>query len=301
MQIAFLYALVVLIWGSTWAAITFQLGPVAAEVSVAYRFAIAALLLFAFAGITRRDVRIPMHQYPLVIVQGALLFSANYFFVYYAAARVTTGLIAVIFSTIVLFNAFFERLFFGLPVERRLILGSLLGLAGVALLFWPEVAEFALRDRAVSGVLMSLAAVLVASLGNMAAVVNTRHSLPVLAVNAHAMAWGALSSAVAATVLGRQFDFSTEPAYVWSLLYLAAFGSAIAFGGYLVLIRRIGAARAAYSSVLFPLVALTISTVLEGYRWTTPAFAGMTLIMAGNWLALSRLTGQRRAVPDRKQ
>lgn len=300
MQTAVLYALVVLIWGSTWAAISYQLGPVAAEVSVAYRFAIASLLLFAYAVLSRRDVRIPVSRYPMVVVQGGFLFSANYFFVYYATAHVTTGLIAVIFSTIVLCNAFFERLFFGRLLEQRLILGALLGLAGVALLFWPEVAEFALRDRAIAGAAMTLVAVVVASFGNMAAVINTRRSLPVTAVNAHAMAWGAVISAIVAAALGRPFNFSTEPGYVLSLLYLAIFGSAVAFGGYLVLIRTIGSARAAYSSVLFPLVALAISTVLEGYRWTAPAYAGMALIMAGNWLALPRQEAQQALQPDRQ-
>jgi len=131
--------------------------------------------------------------------------------------------------------------------------------------------------------------VVIASLGNMAAIVNTTRDLPVIAVNAHAMAWGGVSSLVVALLLGRSINFSFEPAYVASLIYLAVFGSAIAFGAYLALIRIIGSARAAYTSVLFPIVALSISTIFEGYQWSTLAVAGIALICAGNWLALTKI------------
>ena len=135
---------------------------------------------------------------------------------------------------------------------------------------------------------MVVIGVLTASLGNMAAVVNTRRQLPVVAVNAHGMAWGTLLSVVVAIFLGREFKFSYEPGCVLSLLFRAVFGSAIAFGCYLALIRKIGSARAAYTSVLFPVVALTISTVVENYRWAGLAVTGVLLTMGGNWLALRR-------------
>lgn len=288
MRILPLYAGVVLIWGSTWSVIRFQIGPVAEEVSVAYRFALASLLLFAFAAASRRPVAIPRQLYPPVMLQGALLFSVNYLLVYYVTDRLTTGLIAVVFSSIIICNALFEKLFFRQPFEPRLVLASLSGMLGIACLFWPEVADLSLDDRAISAMLVVVLSVVVASLGNMAAIINTRGALSVVAVNAHAMAWGAVASAVIAASLGKQFSFSTDAEYVWSLLYLAIFGSAVAFGCYLALIRRIGSARAAYTSVLFPVVALTISTIIEGYHWTALALIGIFLTMCGNWLALSR-------------
>lgn len=293
MQVVILYALVVLIWGSTWSAIPFQLGVVAPEVSVAYRFAIGSLLLFLYATLSGRRVAVPLPLYPMVVLQGALLFSANYFFVYYAAAHVTSGLIAVLFSLIVLCNAFCERLFFGTPLEARVLAAALLGMAGISLLFWPEVSQLGLADAAVAGIAWTLLAIVVASLGNMAAVINTRGNQPVIALNAHAMAWGALTSAVAAALLGREFNFSYETGYVVSLLYLALFGSSVAFGLYLTLIRRIGSARAAYASVLFPVVALTLSSILEDYVFTPLAVAGIVLTIAGNWLALTRYRYRR--------
>ena len=288
MQVILLYTTVVLIWGSTWAAIPYQFGVVAEEVSVAYRFAIAAVTLFLYAIVAGKKIRLPRRYYPMVIVQGLLLFSINYFFVYYGTAYITSGLVAVTFSSIVVCNAFFERMFFRTPLEGWLLVASFLGMLGIALIFWPEVKTLSLQDRTFFGLLLVVIGVVIASLGNMAAVVNTGRDLPVVAVNAHGMAWGALLSFLAAAILGREFNFSLEPAYVWSLLFLAIFGSAIAFGCYLLLIRKIGSARAAYSSVLFPVVALAISTFLEDYQWSIPAVVGISLTIVGNWLALRR-------------
>lgn len=288
MPVLVLYTIVVLIWGSTWVAIPYQLGVVAEEVSVAYRFAIGALALYVFAIVTGKKLRLPLRYYPMVIVQGLFLFSINYFFVYYGTAYITSGLVAVVFSSIAVCNALFERMFFRTPLEGRLINASFLGILGIALIFWPEVSMLKLQDRTIFGVLMVVIGVLTASLGNMAAVVNTRRQLPVVAVNAHGMAWGTLLSVVVAIFLGREFKFSYEPGYVLSLLFLAVFGSAIAFGCYLALIRKIGSARAAYTSVLFPLVALAISTVVEDYRWSGLAVTGVLLTLGGNWLALRR-------------
>jgi len=290
-QVALLYATVVLIWGSTWAAIEFQLGVVAVEVSVAWRFALGSLTLFAYAAATGRRVGIPLRYYGMVVAQGVLMFSSSYLFTYYAIGYVTSGLVAVIFSLIVIFNAFFAWLLFGSPFEARLAIAAVVGAAGVAFMFWPEVTAFELADTALLGMLLAVTAVVIASLGNMAAITNTNRQLPVMSVNAHGMAWGALTSLVASAVLGRRIDFLWQADYVLSLLYLAIFGSAVAFGCYLALIRRIGAARAAYTAVLFPPVALLISTFVEGYRWTGPAIIGTGLIIAGNWLALTRVKG----------
>lgn len=287
MQVILLYASVVLIWGSTWAAIPYQLGDVPAELSVAYRFGIAALVLYGYALLSRRQIRLPNDAYKFVFLQGTLLFCLNYFLMYYGTARVTSGLVAVLFSSIVLFNAIFERVFFKNKIDNRLLIAGVVGLSGIAMIFWPEVSALSFEDETVVGVVFVLLGTILASLGNMTAVINTRRELPVIAVNAHAMAWAALLSFVIAVLLGRDLVFSLEKGYLFSLAYLAIFGSAIAFGFYLGLIRRIGAARAAYSAVLFPVVALAISTVIEGYQWTSIAAAGIMLTLAGNWLILS--------------
>ncbi len=288
MQVVLLYTCVVVIWGSTFAAIPFQLGEVAIEVSVAYRFGISALALVLYALLTRRSLRLPAHLMPMIGLQGALLFCLNYFLVYYASEFVTTGLIAVLFSSIILFNAGFERVFFGTRITRRFFIAALLGISGIALVFWPEVSSLSLEDKAILGILLTLGSVLSASLGNMIATSNMQNDIPVVALNAYAMGVATVLSALAALALGRPFTFSTDPDYVWSLVYLSVFGSALAFGCYLALIRRIGPSRAAYSTVLFPIVALAISTVVENYVWTTVAAAGILLTLLGNWLILSK-------------
>ena len=290
MRVVFLYAAVVLIWGSTWAAIPYQLGVVAEEVSVAYRFAIGSLALFIYAAASGREIRIPREHYGLVIVMGSLMFSANYLFTYYAINYVTSGLIAVVFSLIVVTNAFFERLFFKRPLEQRLVVASIFGVCGVTCMFWPEVSRFDLTDESLYGVLLGMTSVVLASLGNMAAIMNASRQVPVVSLNAHGMAWGALTSLVVSFFLGREFQFLFQPDYVLSLLYLSIVGSAVVFGCYLALLRTIGSARAAYTSVLFPVVALLISTFVEDFRWSLPSVTGVAFILCGNWLALTRIT-----------
>jgi len=288
MQIALLYAAVVLIWGSTWSAIPFQLGVVAAEVSVAYRFGLAAIVLYLYAIVSRRPLRLPVGTYPFVFVQGTLLFCINYFFVYYGTAYLTSGVVAVLFSSILVMNAIFERLFFGKRIEARFWIAALIGISGISLIFSSEIANVGLTDKSIYGGLLVLFSTLIASLGNMAAVVNTNKGLPVIAVNAHAMAFATMLALTISAALGREFNFLLRADYIVSLLYLAVFGSAVAFGCYLALLRRIGASRASYCTVLFPIIALLISTFLEEYRWTVPAIVGMLLTLAGNWLILSQ-------------
>lgn len=296
MRDVLLFIVLVLIWGSTFAAIPFQLGVVSVEWSVAYRFGIAAAALATYAVLSRRSLRLPPSALPVVFLQGILLFSLNYFLVYYASAYITTGLIAVLFSLIVLTNAGFERLFFKSRMDARFMLAAALGVTGIACVFWPEVSELSLEDTAILGIALTLGSVLSASLGNMTATLNTRRSLPVVALNTYAMGFATVFSSTIALVLERPLAFSAEPGYVLSLLYLSVFGSAVAFGCYLALIRSIGPSRAAYSSVLFPIVALLLSTLIEDYQWTTIAAVGVLLALLGNWLLLSKRKTTRQGV-----
>ena len=288
MQVIILYVLVVLIWGSTWIMIPYQISDVAAEISVGYRFSLAAVLLYSYALLSGRKIALPRGAYPFVFLQGSLLFCINYILIYYGSGYITTGLVAVIFGSIVIFNALAQRIFFKIQLEARVVIAALIGFFGISLIFWPEVSAIDLHDDAIKGILLVLTGTVIASLGNMAAVVNTRHALPVVAVNAHAMAWAGAASLIIGLLLGHDLAFDVSTSYVASLLFLALFGSAIAFGSYLALIRRIGAARTAYSAVAVPVVALGISTVVEGYEWTAVAAIGMMLTLVGNWLILNR-------------
>lgn len=288
MPTPFIYALVVLIWGTTWYAIKFQLGVVAPEISLVYRFALAAVCVFIYARATGSPLRLSFRDHCMVALQGATLFCLNYWMTYLSTQYLTSGLVAVLFTSIIFFNLVNGRLLFNTRIERRVLVAAVAGVTGVGLLFVPEL-RAALREPTIAhGAVLALAATYIASLGNMAAARNTQAGLPVVTVNAYGLAYGTVGLAVIAAIRGTPFAFDAHWPYVLSLLYLSLAGTSLAFGMYLALIKRIGASRAAYTSVLFPVVALLVSTLFEGYAWTLPAIFGLAVLVAGNALALGR-------------
>jgi hypothetical protein len=188
-----LFSIATLIWGSTWLAITFQLGSVAAEASVVYRFALAALMLAAWCLATGRSLRFPAAQHAWFASQGALLFGLNYLCVYWAEQHIASGLVAVLFSLIVFLNLVGVRVFFGIPFNRRTVVGAALGVTGVTLLFWRELAG--MHTDALRGILFGLAATVFASGGNLLAVRNQRRGIPLLPGVAWGMTYGTLTIA----------------------------------------------------------------------------------------------------------
>jgi drug/metabolite transporter (DMT)-like permease len=293
MQDAAFYLLTSLIWGSTWLVITFQLGVVAAEASIVYRFALAALLLMVYALARRLPMRFTPRQHAFIALQGTFLFSLNYILVYLAEENLTSGLVAIVFSMLILSNVVLGAVFLRNPIRPRVVLGGVIGVAGLALVFGPELAGFAQGGGWRLGLLLSAAAVLSASVGNILSARNQRAGLPVVQTNAYGMAYGAAMTLVVAVVRGVPFTFDPSPSYILSLLYLAVFGSVIAFGTYLTLIGRMGVDRAAYIGVIFPLVALLLSMLFEGLNLGAVGLVGVALVAAGNVLVLNR----RRPAP----
>jgi drug/metabolite transporter (DMT)-like permease len=281
-----LYFAAVFIWGSTWYAIKFQLGSVPPELSVAYRFALAALILFAWCGLRGLPLRFDRREHLWMALQGLMLFCLNYLIFYWATAELTSGLIAVIFSTIVLMNIVNSALFFRRPMDVSMVLGALVGLLGITLVFWPEVASLRQNGGALKGLLLSLLGTYIASLGNMLSARNQQRRLPVIQGNAFGMAYGALILFLYALLQGTGFVYELSLPYNLSLLYLALFGSVLAFGSYLTLLGRIGPEKAAYATVLFPLVALGISTLFENYHWSLMAGGGVAMVVLGNVLII---------------
>jgi drug/metabolite transporter (DMT)-like permease len=267
---------------------------VAVEASIAYRFLIAAAAILLFCALRGRRLRFAPREHAWMALQGLLLFGANYVVVYHATGLLTSGLIALLFSTIIFMNIAFAAVLFRRPLEPPVLAGAALGLAGIALVFWPELASLDLSSDALRGMGLALTGTLIASLGNMTALRNQQAGLPVVQSNGYGMAYGALLMALWTAGQGLSFGFDPGPGYVLSLLYLALFGSVLAFGSYLTLLGRIGPGRAAYAMVLFPIVALLLSTLFEGFRWSPEAFAGMVLVLVGNVLALA--VGPRRSV-----
>jgi drug/metabolite transporter (DMT)-like permease len=283
-----LYLLTVLIWGSTWVAIKYQLGVVSPLVSIGHRFLLAAALIFIYLLLRRQLQKMSPAGHLLVFFQGLCLFCINYVFIYTATAQLTSGLVAVVFSTMVFFNIVNGTLFLGLPASPIVALGGGVGVIGMVGVFLPELQALDLSDDNFRALLLCLAGTFSASLGNILAARNQRSGLGVLTTNAWGMLYGALTLYTAALLRGQSLAFDPSASYLLSLSYLAVFGSVVAFWAYVTLIGRIGADRASYTSLLFPVVALVISTVLEGYTWTWPAFGGLCLVLLGNWIVMRR-------------
>lgn len=283
-----LYVITVVIWGSTWIAIKFQLGTVAPVVSIAHRSMLAALLIFFYLTLRRRLLPLSRRNHVMVCLQGLCLFSGNYLFIYPATEHLASGLVAVVFSTMVILNMLNGALFLRLPINGMVALGGAIGLLGMVGVFMPELESFSLNDDGFRALLLCFAGTCCASFGNIFAARNAREGLPVLVCNAWGMLYGAVALYAAALVLGTPITVDWQFAYLSSLFYLAVFGSVVAFWAYATLIGNIGPDRAAYSSLLFPVVALLISTVFEDYHWTLLGLAGFGLVLAGNWLVMRR-------------
>src|ERR1700675_3953557 len=256
------------IWGSTWLAIKYQLGAVAPELSVAYRFGLAAIALFTWCAATRRSLRFSAREHGYLAALGVMLFGLNYIGIYWAERFVTSGLVAVLFSTIVFMNPAGMRLAFGTPLSTRTLIAATMGVAGITLLFLPELDQATRGGSAGYGVAFALGATVIACGGNLIAIRNHKAGIPTFPGTAWGMAYGALTAVLVAVVQGVPWTFDTGPAYMLSLAYLSVFGSVVAFGAYLTLLKRVGGGPAAFVAVATPVIALVLSTSFEGYRWT---------------------------------
>jgi drug/metabolite transporter (DMT)-like permease len=283
----------VLIWGSSWYAITFQLGAVNEAVSLFYRFLLAAVLLIVWCLLRRIPLRFSLAEHGFIAAQGLCLFSTNYLLFYWCTAYIASGLVAVIFSTVIVMNIFNGALFLKRRVRPQVLLAACVGLLGIVLVFWNEVlaanaASAAASSRVWKGLALGLVATLSASLGNILSARNQAAGLPVLQTNAIGMSYGSLVMLAFALISGASFHVEWTLSYAVSLVYLSVFGSIVAFGAYLSLVGRLGADRAAYATVVFPIVALLISSVFEDFVWTPMALSGVALVILGNILVVGR-------------
>ena len=283
-----LYALTVVIWGTTWIALKLQLGSVPIPWSIAWRFALAAVVLFAWLA-ARGRLRLPRREVRwLVAAQGLCLFCLNFICFLNASRTIASGLVAVVFSTATLWNALGARFVFKRALTPTILGGAALGLGGLLLMFWPELARHGASADTWRGLAFALGGTLCFSAGNLlSARMQSLGEAPAL-TNAWGMAVGTVALVAGCAAFGVPPAFDTSPTYVGALLYLAIPGSVIGFTAYLLLVGRLGPERAAYCTALFPLVALAISSVVEDYRWTPAALLGLALVMAGNALVFRR-------------
>lgn len=281
-----LYASTALIWGSTWLAIKLQLTQVPPVLSVAYRFCLAAMILLAYSCLTRKRLNFSLRDHSFMALQGFTLFGLSYCGSYLATAYMTSGLVAVVFSTILMWNILNLRIFMGQPVAWLAFWGGILGLSGICIVFWQDLVTFS-ATRGLIGLLIALAAAYLASVGNVVGSRNAKKGVPVTQANAFGMGYGGLLTLFIYFGMGGTLTVDWSIGYLGPMLYLTVFGSIVAFGCYMLLISRIGADYAAYVMLLMPIIALIISTLFEGYHWTSNTLIGVAMVLAGNLILLT--------------
>ncbi|WP_432190631.1 DMT family transporter [Streptomyces sp. Tue6028] len=300
---AVLYVVTVLLWGSTWLAIKGQLGSVHPTVSIAYRFALASLMLLAFARARGLPLRYPLGMHGRFALMGVTMFSANFVCFYFAEQHIAAALVSIIFAMSLVVNMLFARLFFCRTLTTSMMVGGAVGLTGIVTVFWPEFEKIGLSSGSGQGVVLSVVGTLVFCSGNVVSAKTQAVGIPVIQGTGYAMAYGALVMAPFALVYGHDSYFESTWQYTGSLFYLSVFGSVLGFGAYLTLLGRVGGERAAYAMVLFPIVALLLSTFFEDFNWTVRDLTGVVLTLTGNGLVLARSTRDRcevraQAPPD---
>lgn len=282
----FLYLSTVLIWGTTWIAIHWQLGEVAVLVSVFYRFALASILMMFLVLVSGRLQATTRQDHAFMVLQGMCLFSLNFVCFYTAGLAISSGLLSVIFSSATLFNALNNRIFWKERPTRSVFGAGALGIIGLSLMFWPELVKDADKGVDLASIGFAFLGTFLFSLGNMISVRHNKKGLKPLTGSAYAMVYGAGFLAMLLVITATPLSWDPRPQYVGSLFYLSIIGTVAGFTAYLSLIGRIGANKAAYATVMFPVVALALSTVFEGYLWSLSSVTGLVLVLLGNGLIL---------------
>jgi drug/metabolite transporter (DMT)-like permease len=297
-DVAIPFAIFTAIWGSTWIVIRGQLGVVAPEWSVAYRFAIAAVGMALLASVRGESLRLGRKAMLPALVLGFCQFCINFDAVYLAERHITSGVVATVFALLLIPSSLMAWAWLGQRPSSRFLWSSLVAVSGIILLFVHELREHAASARQIlSGIALTSVGMLGASTANVLQARPEIRRFPLFAMLAWSMAAGAVIDAIVALMLAGAPTIDTRPTYLAGLLYLALFASVLNFSLYYPVVRKIGPGKAAYSSVLVPIIAMGFSTWLEDYRWTAMTIAGALLALGGMILALSR--GKTRiAAPD---
>jgi drug/metabolite transporter (DMT)-like permease len=281
-----LYGITIVVWTFSWLGIHYQVGRVPAEVSVVWRFALAAPIMMGLARLNGQRLAYPLADHARFVVLGMLLFSTSFVLFYQAAVYLASGLLAVVFSLASIINVFLGAIVLRAPIDRRVVAAGVCGTFGVGLLFYPQIVGSSLDAGALKGLGISILATLCFCAGNMMSARLQRRGIPVFAASGWGMVYGTIFLAIVALVLGRPFIIDPGPVYLGALVYLAVFATVVAFACYLTMLGRIGADRAAYAMVVTPASAMIVSSVFENYRFTPFALVGLAAVMAGNLLVL---------------
>lgn len=284
---AFLFFINVLVWSFSWIAITVQVKEAPVEIALFYRMALAALVLFAFLAASGRLRAVTWRNQPFLALMGFCLFCLNYLLVYSGAGFIASGVVALVFSTATVFNAFNSMIFFGDRQSLRFVAGAVCGMAGLGGMFWRDLVQLDFTSSSLIGGGFVLAGTYIFSLGNMVSRRNMTAGLDLPTATAWAMAWGTLYLTIYTLIRGHEISLNYSLGFYLSLAYLAIPGTVIGFLTYLEVVRRLGAPLAAFSTILYPAIALTISTFVENYQWSLAALIGLMLIAFGNLLVFA--------------
>ncbi|MBQ4849950.1 DMT family transporter [Pseudoalteromonas sp. MMG012] len=287
MKSILLYTMTVLIWGSTWLAIEFQLGEVNEVVSLCLRFTLAAICMWAYVIIKRMPMRFNLKNHCFFILLAMGNFGLNYLMLYFAQGYLNSAMASIAFSLLLVLNIINTRLFFGKPIAKRIYFGATFGLFGITALFWHDLRQFDLNSGAIIGLGLALLGTLIASFGNMVSVRNSNNNIGVLQGNAWGMLYSSILLGAYVVLAGESLLIHANWQYWSSLLYLAVFGTVIAFASYFSLLKNIGPEKASYIIVLFPLVAVLLSTYFENFTWQSNTFIGFSLVLLGNAIVLT--------------
>ncbi|AGH47661.1 DMT family transporter [Paraglaciecola psychrophila] len=284
-----LFSVVVLIWGSTWLAITYQFGEVDPVLSVAYRFLIAAIILFTYCKIKNLSLHLPRHIHIKMAGVGLCLYTLDYTLLYQSQQYIISAIVALMSSGMVYVNVLLRRVLLNKPIRKEVMIGATLGMFGIGLIFLPEFAKVSANQYLLLGISFALASFFFASMGNVISELILDHGTPVIQMNFWAMSYGVVFIFTAAMFNGAEFTIPTNPHYYYSMLYLSVFGSVLAFGSYMQLVKQMGSDKAAYVVLVYPIIALILSTVFEGYQWHLEAFIGVAVVLLGNAVAMGKL------------
>ena len=285
---ALLYFVVLLAWGSSWFAISFQLGDVAPQVSIVWRFLLASIILFIWCYFRGLKLSFPWRDHLSWLLLGFFLFCVNYICAYFGTFYLASGLVCLIFSTLTLFTVFNGFVFFKKPIRLPILIGAVVGIAGLSVIFSNEISstDWSVESGVVKGFLWMLLATFFASIGMLLSGQFQARKMPLVQSNAFSMLYGSLILVSYIAVSDVSFSFNTSYSYVISLVYLALIASVIGFGVYLKLVGNIGADKASYVNIFTPTIALLLSTLFENYEWSWVGLIGVLLIIIGNIIVL---------------
>ena len=285
---ALLYFVVLLAWGSSWFAISFQLGDVAPQVSIVWRFLLASIILFIWCYFRGLKLSFPWRDHLSWLLLGFFLFCVNYICAYFGTFYLASGLVCLIFSTLTLFTVFNGFVFFKKPIRLPILVGAVVGIAGLSVIFSNEISstDWSLESGVVKGFLWMLLATFFASIGMLLSGQFQARKMPLVQSNAFSMLYGSLILVFYIAVSDVSFSFNTSYSYVISLVYLALIASVIGFGFYLKLVGNVGADKASYVNIFTPTIALLLSTLFENYEWSWVGLIGVLLIIVGNIIVL---------------